>query len=363
MPRVAIAHEWLVAYGGSERCVEEMLLLYPEASLLTTILDRPAVPVTLRRASASFLQPLPGAKTHHEWYLPLMPLAWRLRPRLADVDVVLSSSHACAKAVRVAPGIPHICYCHTPMRYAWDFDAERDRFPSPIRPAARLGMSAFRRWDRSTAGGVTSFLANSSAVASRIRRFYEREAQVVHPPVRTSFFTPAGEPGGDFLYVGRLVGYKSPTVLIDAFAGLPHRLLVVGDGPGRGALERRAPDNVVFLGRVDDERLRDLYRSARAFVYPVDEDFGIAMAEAQACGTPVIGLDAGGARDIVDPGETGWLVGEHTPEAFRRAIDQAVRNELDRDEIARRAQRFAAERFRHELGEAVGAALAQGART
>jgi glycosyltransferase involved in cell wall biosynthesis len=362
MPRVAIAHEWLVAYGGSERCVEEMLVLYPGASLLTTILDGPAVPVTLRRARGSFLQHLPGAKTHHEWCLPLMPLAWRLRRRLADVDVVISSSHACAKAVRAAPGIPHVCYCHTPMRYAWEFDAERDRFPPAIRPAARLGMSAFRRWDSSTAGGVTSFLANSSAVAARIRRSYNRDAQVVHPPVRTGFFTPAGEPGGDFLYVGRLVGYKSPTVLMDAFAGLRHRLLVVGDGPGRGALERRAPDNVVFLGRVDDERLRDLYRSARALVYPVDEDFGIAMAEAQACGTPVIGLDAGGARDIVEPGETGWLVGEQTAVAVRRAVEQAARTELDRVEIARRAQRFAAERFRQELGDAVDAALAQGGR-
>jgi glycosyltransferase involved in cell wall biosynthesis len=359
MPRVAIAHEWLVAYAGSERCVEELLVLYPGSPLLTTIVEPTAVPAPLRAASPSFLQHVPGATAHHEWLLPLMPLAWRLRPALEDVDVVISSSHACAKAVRIAAGTPHVCYCHTPMRYAWDFAAEQDRFPGAIRPLARLGMAGFRRWDRSTASGVTQFVANSSTVAARIRRSYDRHARIVHPPVRTEFFTPGGERGDDFLYVGRLVGYKAPTVLIDAFAGLPHRLFVVGEGPGRSELERRAPDNVVFLGRVDDERLRDLYRAARAFVYPVDEDFGIAMAEAQACGTPVIGLDAGGAKDIVESGRTGWLVGERSAAAFRRAIDEAARTELDHGSIERSAQRFSASRFREEMREVVDAAIGE----
>jgi glycosyltransferase involved in cell wall biosynthesis len=361
MPRIAIAHEWLVAYGGSERCVEEMLAAYPAATVITTVLAPSTVPPSLRRARPSFLQLIPGAKRHYEWFLPLMPLAWRLRSRLEDVDAVISSSHACAKAVRVAHGIPHICYCHTPMRYAWNFQSERNRFPAVVRPAARLGMRAFRRWDRSTASSVTCFLANSSAVAARIERSYDRQARVVHPPVRTDFFTPGGERGNDFLYVGRLVGYKSPDVLIDAFAGLPHRLAIVGEGPGRAALEQRASDNVVFLGRVDDERLRDLYRSARALVYPVDEDFGIAMAEAQACGTPVIALNAGGACDIVESGRTGWLVDRKTSRELRRAVEEAVRHELDHGYIAARAQRFSAARFRDEIREVVEAEVSKGA--
>jgi glycosyltransferase involved in cell wall biosynthesis len=351
--RVAIAHEWLVAYAGSERCVEELRALYPGSALLTTIVNTTAMPVTLRDARPSFLQHVPGATAHHEWLLPLMPLAWRVRPAVTDVDVVVSSSHACAKAVRVAPGIPHVCYCHTPMRYAWDFSAEQDRFPAALRPVARLGMAGFRRWDRSTASGVTQFVANSTAVAARIRHSYGRDARVVHPPVRTEFFTPGGERSDDFLFVGRLTGYKAPGVLLDAFAGLPYRLLVVGEGAERAALERRAPDNVEFLGRVDDDRLRDLYRSARAMVYPVDEDFGIAMAEAQACGTPVIGLDAGGATDIVEHDVTGWLVADRTAGAFRQAVETAAGTELDHDLTAQRAQRFSGARFRGEMREIV----------
>jgi glycosyltransferase involved in cell wall biosynthesis len=351
--RVAIAHEWLVAYAGSERCVEELRALYPGSALLTTVVNRSAIPATLADAQPSFLQHVPGATSHHEWLLPLMPLAWRVRPAVDDVDVVVSSSHACAKAVRVGDGIPHVCYCHTPMRYAWDFPAEQERFPRAVRPIARIGMAGFRRWDRSTASGVTQFVANSTAVAARIRRSYDRDARVVHPPVRTEFFTPGGERGEDFLFVGRLTGYKSPGLLADAFAGLPHRLLVVGEGSGRAALERRAPGNVVFLGRVEDEELRSLYRSARAMVYPVDEDFGIAMAEAQACGTPVIGLDAGGAKDIVEHGRTGWLVGDRSAGAFRQAVETAARAELDHEVIAQRAQRFSAARFREGMREVV----------
>src|SRR5262245_9162026 len=160
-PRIAIAHEWLVRYAGSERCVEQMLEAFPDAELLTTVVVPAALPAPLRRARPSFLQRVPGSRTHHEWFLPLMPLAWRLRDPAQGADVVISSSHACAKAVRTEPGVPHLCYCHTPMRYAWDFDAERERFPRLTRPLARAGMSWFRRWDRETAAGVTSFVANS----------------------------------------------------------------------------------------------------------------------------------------------------------------------------------------------------------
>jgi glycosyltransferase involved in cell wall biosynthesis len=293
------------------------------------------------------LQRVPAASRHHEWLVPLMPLAWRLR-RPLDVDVVISSSHACAKAVRAAPGTPHICYCHTPMRYAWDFAAERERFPRLLRPAARAGMAWFRRWDRKTAERVTQFVANSSAVARRIERAFGRSARVVHPPVDTEFFTPDGGRDDYFLYVGRLVGYKRPDLAVATFASLPHRLLVVGAGERRAELESRATPNVSFLGIVDADRLRDLYRRARALVYPVEEDFGIVMAEAQACGTPVIGFAEGGAKDIVEPTRTGWLI-EQTVEALGAAIHRAASEQLDEHEIATRAQRFSRGRFHEEF--------------
>jgi glycosyltransferase involved in cell wall biosynthesis len=351
--RIAIAHEWLVRWAGSERCVAEMLETFPRARLLTTVLDATALPAMFRSAEPSFLQHVPGATSHHEWFLPLMPLSWRLRQVVRDVDVVISSSHACAKAVRIEQGIPHLCYCHTPMRYAWDFDAERERFPRVVRPFARAGMVWFRRWDRRTARRVTRFVANSSAVARRIEESYGRSACVVHPPVRTDFFTPGGERQDFFLYVGRFVGYKRPDLVIDAFADLPeHRLVMVGEGPLGSALAARATPNVSFVGTLGDAGLRELYRSARAFVYPVDEDFGIAMAEAQSCGTPVIGLSTGGAVDIVEPGRTGWLLRVQSVEELHAAIRRAAAEELDSDAIAESAQRFSAARFRREITEA-----------
>lgn len=351
--RVAIAHEWLVRYAGSERCVAEMLEAFPGARLMTTVLDAPALPSALRAARPSMLQYLPGATRHHEWLLPLMPLAWRLRPVVRDVDIVISSSHACAKAVRAERGIPHLCYCHTPMRYAWQFDAERRRFPRAVQPFARVAMAWFRRWDRETAKRVTRFVANSTAVARRIEQAFGRDADVIHPPVRTEFFTPGGERDDFFLYVGRFVSYKRPELVVEAFAGVPeYRLLMVGDGPLGSALRAGAAGNVSFLGALDDGRLRSLYRSARALVYPVDEDFGIAMAEAQACGTPVIGLATGGALDIVEPGRTGWLLREQSMEELRAAVRRASVEELDAEEIARSAQRFSADRFRREIREA-----------
>lgn len=351
--QLAVAHDWLLTYAGSERCVEEMVRAYPDARVLTTLVDPERLPERLRRAEPSFLQHVPTATRHHEWLLPAMPLAWGTRRPIADVDAVVSSSHACAKAVRIAAGIPHLCYCYTPMRYAWDFELEKQRFPTAVQPAARLLMTWFRRWDRATADKVDVFVAISTAVAERIARCYGRSAQVIYPPVQTDRFTPGGERSDAFLYVGRLVGYKRPDLVVDAFAGLRERLLVVGEGHLLPSLRRRATPNVTFLGHVDEQRLLDLYRTAKALVFPAEEDFGIAMVEAQACGTPVIGLDRGGARDIVADGITGWLVDQPTVERVRAAIRRAATEHLDPAEIRRRAERFSDVRFRNEFTQAV----------
>jgi glycosyltransferase involved in cell wall biosynthesis len=286
----------------------------------------------------------------YQWLVPSMPLAWAARRTVDDVDLVISSSHACAKSVRIADGIPHLCYCHTPMRYAWQFAAERERFPRALRPVAQAGMAWFRRWDRQSARHVTCFVANSSAVARRIESSFGRAAEVIHPPVDTVFFTPGGERAGFFLYVGRLVSYKRPDLVVEAFAELPElELLVVGEGPMRLSLETAATANVTFLGGVGDQQLRDLYRTARALVYPAEEDFGITMAEAIACGTPVIGLSQGGATDIVEPGVTGRLIGSQSVTELRAAIRETVSDEVDAFAIAARAQRFSVERFRREI--------------
>jgi glycosyltransferase involved in cell wall biosynthesis len=351
--RVGIAHDWMTTYAGSERCVEEMLCAFPDTEVLTSVMRREALPASLQRAHPSFLQRLPGAARYHEWLLPLMPVAWKLRRPLAGVDAVITSSHACANAVRVAGDVPVLCYCHTPMRYAWNFEAERRRFPRAAQPAARVAMRWFRGWDRKTAERVTRFVANSGAVADRIERFYGRAAKVIHPPVRTDFFRPGGERGDEFLYAGRLVSYKRPDVAVKAFDGLPYRLNIVGAGHLAERLRAEAPPNVSFLGEVSDSELRRLYRTARALVFPGEEDFGIVMAEAQACGTPVIALGRGGALDIVEDGVTGWLVDEGKSADFRKAVRRAAVETLDSAAIHRSAERFSRFRFREEIRAAV----------
>jgi glycosyltransferase involved in cell wall biosynthesis len=360
-PRIAIAHEWLVRYAGSGRVVEELTRAFAVERILTTVLERDAMPAALGEAEPSWLQRLPGATAHHEWLQPLMPLAWRLREPLRDVDAVVSSSHACANAVRVGAGIPHVSYCHTPMRYAWDFDAEQARFPAALRPPARAAMGLFRRWDRAQAEGVTRFVANSTAVAGRIRRAYGRDADVVFPPVRTDHFTPdVTAERSRFLFVGRLVAYKRPDLVVEAFRGLEHELVVVGDGQLRRELMSSAPANVSFLESVDDDGLRRLYRESIALVYPAEEDFGIVMAEAQACGTPVIALDKGGAVDIVEDGVTGWLIHDQDVQQLCRAVQRAAETPLDPVEIAARSQRFGPGHFRAQMQRIVQETIESG---
>lgn len=336
-------------YAGSERCVVEMLETFPEARLLTTVLDENSVPASLGIAEPSLLQRLPGSTSAYQWLVPVMPLSWAARRPVDDVDIVISSSHACSKGVRIASGIPHLCYCHTPMRYAWDFQAEKARFPPMVRPLARLSAARLRRWDRRSTSGVTHFLANSSSVAERIRLHYNRVADVLHPPVDTEFFSMGGEREDYFLFVGRFVAYKRPDLVVEAFRGLPSRVIMVGDGHMYPELRASAGGNVSFERDVTPERLRALYRGAKALVYPGEEDFGIVMAEAQACGTPVIALRAGGALDIVEHGHTGLLIEEPSAESLRSAVLRAEAEDMAGEHVRRSAQRFSAETFRRGI--------------
>jgi len=352
--RVAIAHDWLVNYAGSERVVEQIRRMFPDARLLTTLFDEGTMPVGLHGAETFLLQAIPGATARHEWALPLMPLDWRLRGPVADVDIVISSSHACAKAVRVGEGIPHVCYCHTPMRYAWNYDAERERFPFLLRVPVRAAMAGFRRWDKRVARGVTHFIANSNAVAERIQTNYGRPASVVHPPVDTEYFSAGGERRGYYLYAGRLVQYKRPDVLVDAFAELPDQeLTIAGAGPMLDKLRARATPNVKFVISPDKRQLRDLYRGASALLQAGEEDFGITMAEAQSCGTPVIALGRGGALDVVTDGETGLTFSAPTLGAVRSAIRRASAIDWDFEHIAANATRFSHDAFRNRIRDQI----------
>ena len=357
--RVALVHDWLTGMRGGERCLEVFAELFPAADLYT-LLHVPgsvSAPIESRRIVTSFLQRLPQAERRYRHYLPLFPAAVRGFD-LRGYDLVLSSSHAVAKSVRVPPGALHVCYCFTPMRYVWDLYG--DYFGPGASPAARLVMPALaawlRRWDRRTAAGVHHFVAISRFVADRIRRAYGREADVIYPPVDVSRFRIDEAPGEYYLVVSALTPYKRVDLAVEACTRLGRRLLVVGSGPEEGRLRALAGPTVQFLGWCDDVRVAELYGGCRALLFPPLEDFGIAPLEAMAAGRPVIALGAGGARETVVPpveGEppTGLFFARQTVDDVAEAIRrfEASAQQFEPKALRRRAEAFDRPLFRERI--------------
>src|SRR4029077_3856519 len=319
--KIALIHDWLTGMRGGEKVLEAVCERYPEAELFTLVHIKGSVSATIERLRphTSFIQRLPMVRRAYRAYLPLFPTAIE-QFDLDRFDLVVSLSHCCAKSV-VRPGrARHLCYCLTPMRYAWDqFDAYfgPDQVGKLGSKLMRQVMARLARWDRDTAGRADRYVAISHYVAGRIRRYYNREAIVVYPPVDTEFFHPdAATPERFALVVSALVPYKRIDLAIAAcrLAGVP--LKIAGDGPEGGSRERLAGPDVQFLGRRTDEEIRELYRSAAMTLLPGEEDSGIVPPEAQACGRPFVALGRGGALETVVPGETGVLVEESTAEAF-----------------------------------------------
>jgi len=362
--RVALVHEWLVTLGGSDRVLLALHHLYPDAPIFVSLYDPRRLPAAYAGLPVftSFLQRLPGATRYHRSLVPLMPAAYG-RFRLRGFDAVISSSHACAKGVTAPRGTPHICYCHTPMRYAWDLQDEYLRGFSPVlRALARNMLGRLRRWDVETARRVDHFIANSQFVADRIRRHYGREAAVIHPPVDTEFFTPAPEPapgtvdagaGGYFLVVSRLVPYKRTDLAVQACTKLNVPLVVVGDGSEAARLRAMAGPTVRFVGEVDDITLRDYYRGCKALIFPGVEDFGLVPVEAQACGRPVIAYAGGGALESVIPGESGSFFSAQTVAGLVEAVRSFDPDAYEPAVIRRHAERFSMQRFQAEISRFV----------
>ena len=352
--KIALVHDWLTGMRGGERALEVLCERYPDAELFTLVHIRGSVSPAIERLRphTSFIQRLPLVKRLYRHYLPLFPTAIE-QFSFDRFDVVVSLSHCCAKSI-VTPGtVRHLCYCLTPMRYAWD---QFDAYFGPAR-LGRFGSAAMRplmanmaRWDRDTADRVDRYVAISHYVAGRIRRYYNREAIVVYPPVDTDFFHPdAVEPERFALVVSALVPYKRIDVAIDAcrLANVP--LKIVGDGPERTRLERAANGGVEFLGRLSDGDVRAIYRRAAVALLPGEEDFGIVPLEAAACGRPVVALSRGGAVETVVPGVTGTLVDELSPAAFADGIARTLDSSFDSGAIRAHAQRFSRQRFSDEM--------------
>lgn len=355
--RVAIVHEWLVTFGGSERVVEQMLECFPEADIFSLIdfMDDRAF-LKGKRATTSFVQKLPFAKRKYRNYLPLFPLAIE-QFDLSAYDLVISSSHAVAKGVLVGPDQLHISYVHSPIRYAWDLQHQYLKEANLLKGFrslfARLALHYLRTWDVRTANGVDTFIANSDFIARRVSRVYRRDATVVYPPVDIEAFELSKHKESFYVTVSRMVPYKKVDLVVEAFSAMPERsLVVIGDGPDMEKIRAKAGPNVVILGHQPFSVLKDHLQRARGFVFAAEEDFGISIVEAQACGTPVIAFGKGGACETVidetQPQPTGVFFEEQTIESLQAAVRrfEAVAHKFSSESCRANAERFSEAAFR-----------------
>jgi glycosyltransferase involved in cell wall biosynthesis len=355
-PRVVLVHDWLTGMRGGEKCLEAVCRRWPHARLFTLLHNRGSVAPAIERLEpvTSFLQRLPGVERYYRRLLPIMPLAgasWRLPP----CDLVVSFSHCVAKSVCVPGGVPHVCYCFTPMRYAWHMSASyfrglKSRMVEPL-------LAALRAWDRRTAAGVTHFIAISRTVQQRIADCYGRPSTVIYPPVDVDFYCPGGGPREDFyLVVSALSPYKRLDLAVAACNRLRRPLLIVGAGPEEKRLRAQAGPTVRFLGWQPNRVIRDLLRRCRALLFPGEEDFGIVPVEANACATPVIAFGRGGATETIIPlgrGQepTGLWFAEQTVDRIADAIEEfeSIAGAFDPASLRRQAVRFNHHRYTREL--------------
>jgi glycosyltransferase involved in cell wall biosynthesis len=363
--RVALVHDWLTGYRGGEKVLHEFACMFPDADLYTLIHVPGSVSREIERLRiiASPLSSLPGAARHYRKLLPLFPWAVE-RFRLEGYDLVISNSHSFAKGARVPRATAHLCYCLTPIRYAWDLADEY--LGRGVRRALAAPLLAYlRSWDRRTSSParITEVVAISRAIADRVRRAWGRDARVVYPGVDVARFRRlAAKPGDFFFMLGGFVPYKAEGLAIEAFRRSGRSLVIAGDGPTRAALERGAPPNVRFLGRVSDAELEDLYARCRALVYPQLEDFGMIAVEAQAAGKPVIAYGQGGATEtVVGPADaagraaTGVFFDAPTAESLEAALRafEELEPKFDPQAIRANAERFSLETFRAAISRAI----------
>lgn len=360
--RIAVVHDWLVVQGGAEKVLDALLQAFPQADVFSLVDFLPAAQrgrLAEHRVTTSALQRLPLARRYYRHLLPWMPYAIE-QFDLGDYDLVISSSHCVAKGVLTHSGQRHLCYCHTPMRYAWDMKEAylRDSgLPRALQWPLRRCLGRLRQWDHVTASQVDDFVANSANVARRIAKYYRREAEVIHPPVDLARFPlDEGERDDVYLAAGRLVAYKRIDLIISAFRHSGRRLEIVGDGPERKTLEKLAAGapNIELLGYQPDRVLIERMCRARAFVFAAEEDFGILPLEAQACGTPVVAFGHGGARETVvgagsevppPEGATGVFFTQQTADSLNAALASAERHAFDPRACRRQAERFSVQAF------------------
>ena len=360
---MALAHEYFSAHGGAERVVEVFHRMYPDAPVYTFFHDeRGYGPLPGYQLRTSFLQSVPLGGGAHRALLPLYPRAAAGLRVTRETDVILTSTSAFIKCLSLPEETVEVAYCHSPTRYLWDWTEEylAEEVPGPLRGVVRSMLPALREADLRGAKRVDHWIANSDVVRARIQRYYGRDSEVIHPPVDVDAFTPAPERGDFWVIVSRLSAYKNVDVAVKAFNEVGLRLIVVGDGRERTALEKLARDNVTFTGRVDDATVKQLLGSARGFVFPAEDDFGIVCAEALASGAPVVALGRGGATEIIRDGVDGALVPDADPQLFAETVRRVERSPLDPEALRRSARRFDVSRFESRIRASLDHARAEG---
>ncbi len=353
--KLAITHEWLVHPGGSEKVVEAFHEIFPDAALYTLVYNKNSMPPQFSEMDirTTFLQSFAAARKNYQPFLPFMPTAFKSLD-LKGYDVVLSSSHACAKMLSLSSSTLHICYCYTPMRYVWDFyEIYKNRLNPVKRKLFSLAAAYLRREDIISAQTVHHFIAISNHVKKRIQRTYDRDSDVIYPPVNTEYFVPDNQKKqtDEFLIVSRLVPYKKIHIAVEAFNALGLPLRVIGEGQDLDTLKKIAKPNIVFTGRLPDEDVLHAYQTCRALIFPQEEDFGIAALEAQACGKPVIAYKDGGALDTVIEGKTGLFFKPQAPAALVESVNLFQNLTFHPDEIRKHALSFSMGVFKSQISD------------
>lgn len=353
--RTLLCHDWLTGMRGGEKVLEILCDWFPDAPLCTLICKPEAVSsrITDHRIITSPLQRIPGIINNYRYFLPLFPAAIK-SITAPDSDLLITTSHCVAKGLNKPASARHLCYCFTPMRYAWLFHDEYIG-SNPIKRLIAAPILAYmRKWDKANSANVDLFVAISDHVRKRIKTFYERDSEIVYPPVDTGRFTPAANSSSDFdLIVSALVPYKKVDLAIKAYSRLGLPLKIAGTGTGMDMLKSIASDNIQFLGWQSDDQILELYRNCRSLIFPGEEDFGIVPVEAQACGKPVVAFRKGGALETIIDNETGVFFDQQTPESLEEAVLRCNSMKWDKDAVRANANRFSTPSFIEKLASCI----------
>ena len=350
--KIAVVHDYFTQQGGAEKVAEEMYRMADGASLVSTVGIRNKMPPSLRDVpmQTSWMQSIPGIQKHYRLFFMLYPLAVRSLD-LSQYDLVLSSSSGYAKGVQTRPDALHVCYCHTPMRWVWNFDgySEREGMSAAGRKVLGLMVRGLRHWDESASRQPDHFVANSKTVAKRIRDVYHRVAEVINPPIDVDRFRVSDQQDDYYILLSRLIGYKRLDLAIEACSKLNRKLLVIGDGPYRERLMAMAGPSVQFMGRLSDSDVNHYVSRCRALIFPGEEDFGMAPLEVAAAGRPCIAYRAGGAEETIVDGRTGLFFDTQDPEDLMSAILRFEKQTWGTDELREHAEGFRTEVFQERM--------------